>query len=305
MPLTVPHGDSTPSLPTSSGSSVDPDAARDALRERIVELEEDSGAKALAVALYDTETGIAFEHEADRWFHGASTIKVAILLGVYAAIHDGWLHREARLHVRNRFLSAWDACPFRVQSERDANSAVHDAIGKTMRITELARHMIATSSNLATNLLLDLVGVDRVQGVLRSLGVDGVDVRRGVEDERAFQQGINNRVTARGLVTMMRSIAEERAFTPELSREILDVLHAQEFRNGIPARLPSDVRVAHKTGEISTIAHDAGVVYPRNRQPYVIAVLTEWAPDTTGRSATIAIASRAVYEFLAEHRSPA
>jgi len=278
-----------------------PAAALDELRDRIVELEEDSGARALALALHDAETGLAFEYQADRWFHAASTIKVAILLGVYAAVHDGWLQRESRLHVRNRFLSAWDAEPFRVQGDRDANARVHDAIGKTMRISELARHMIATSSNLATNLLLDLLGVERVQHVIESYGIEGVDVRRGVEDERAHREGINNRVTARGLVALLRLIAEERAFSTELSHEMLDVLHAQEFKNGIPARLPSDVRVAHKTGEISTVAHDAGVIYPRTRKPYVLAVLTEWEPDATGRTATIAIASRTVYEFLADH----
>jgi beta-lactamase class A len=289
-----------PTNPSASRPPV-PAAALDELRDRIVELEEDSGARALALALHDTETGLTFEYQADRWFHAASTIKVAILLGVYAAVHDGWLQRESRLHVRNRFLSAWDAEPFRVQGDRDANARVHDAIGKTMRVSELARHMIATSSNLATNLLLDLLGVERVQHVLESYGIEGVDVRRGVEDERAHREGINNRVTARGLVALLRLIAEERAFSSELSHEMLDVLHAQEFRNGIPARLPSDVRVAHKTGEISTVAHDAGVIYPRDRKPYVLAVLTEWEPDATGRTATIAIASRTVYEFLADH----
>ncbi|HYD53054.1 MAG TPA: serine hydrolase [Gemmatimonadaceae bacterium] len=299
----LPRDDLTPAVPTPPALTPPPEL--EALRQRMVELEEESGAKALAVSLFDTETHFAFEYKADRWFHAASTIKVAILLGVYAAIHDGSVQKISRLHVRNRFLSAWDAEPFRVQSERDANAVVHDAIGKTMRISELARHMIATSSNLATNLLLDLVGVDRVQRVLEEYDIDGVDVRRGVEDERAHQRGINNRVTAHGLVSMMRLIAEERAFSPELSREILDVLHAQEFRNGIPARLPSDVRVAHKTGEISTVAHDAGVVYPRNRRPYALAVLTEWAPEATGRTATIAIASRTIYEFLADHWSRA
>ena len=79
---------------------------------------------------------------------------------------------------------------------------------------------------------------------------------------------------------------------------MLDILHAQEFKRGIPARLPGAVRVAHKTGEISTIAHDAGVVYPPDRKPYVLAVLTEWAPEATGRSATIAEVSRAVFELL-------
>jgi len=167
-----------------------------------------------------------------------------------------------------------------------------------MRVADLAVHMITTSSNLATNLLLDLVGLETVQRALDDLYVDGIDVRRGVEDERAFEAGINNRVTADGLVQLLRLIAEERAFSPELSREMLGILHAQEFRSGIPARLPAAVRVANKTGDISTVAHDAGVVYPPHRKPYVVAILTEWAPEASGRSATIADISRAIYELL-------
>jgi len=272
--------------------------ALDALHLRLDSLERKSGARSLAVAVYDTQTEVSFRRHADRWFHAASTIKVAILLGVYASIHHGWLLPHSRLHVRNRFHSAVDGQPFRVLADRDANSEVHESIGKMMRISELALHMIATSSNLATDLLLDLVGLDTVQRALDDLGVDGIDIRRGVEDERAFEHGINNRVSADGLVQLLRLIAEERAFSPELSREMLGILHAQEFRNGIPARLPRAVRVAHKTGEISTIAHDAGVVYPPNRKPYVIAILTEWSPEAAGRSATIAEVSHAVYELL-------
>ena len=279
--------------------------ALDALHLRLDAVERKSGARALAVAVYDTETHTSFRRNADRWFHAASTIKVAILLGVYASIHHGWLLPHSRLHVRNRFTGAVDGQPFRVGADRDANSAVHDAIGKMMRISDLALHMIATSSNLATNLLLDLVGLDTVQRALDELAIDGIDIRRGVEDERAFEHGINNRVTADGLVQLLRLVAEERAFSPELSREMLAILHAQEFRNGIPARLPSAVRVAHKTGEISTIAHDAGVVYPPNRNPYVIAVLTEWASEGTGRKATIAEVSQAVYELLTERATGA
>lgn len=274
--------------------------ALEPLRARVDHLERESGARAIGVAVFDAQSGLSFRHNADRWFHAASTIKVAILLGVYASIHRGWLLPHSRLHVRNRFMSAADGSPFRVYADRDANSDVHDAIGKMMRIGDLAHHMIATSSNLATNLLLDLVGLETVQRSLDDLGLEGVDVRRGVEDERAFEHGINNRVTADGLVSLLRVIAEERAFTPVLSRQMIDVLHKQEFRKGIPARLPRAVRVAHKTGEISTVAHDAGVVYPPHREPYVVAILTEWAPEITGRSAIIAEISKTVYELLAE-----
>ena len=291
-------------VPTASQYTPPHAEALDALRSRFDEIERKSGARSIAVAVYDTETRLIFHRNGDRWFHAASTIKIAILVGVYASIHHGWLLPQSRLHVRNRFFGAVDGSPFRVIADRDANSAVHAAIGKMMRVSELSRHMIATSSNLATNLLLDLVGLDTVQRALDELGIEGIDIRRGVEDERAFEHGISNRVTADGLVLLLRLIAEERAFTPELSRQMLDILHAQEFRNGIPARLPRAVRVAHKTGEISTMAHDAGVVYPPKRKPYVVAILTEWAPDAAGRSATIAEVSHAIYEVLTGTEEP-
>jgi len=295
--MPAPTTDRTTLAPPPSIVSPRPEAL-EALYHRFDALERSSGARAIAIAVYDTETHATFQRHADRWFHAASTIKVAILLGVYASIHHGWLRPQSRLHVRNRFMSAIDAYPFRVAADRDANSEVHAAVGKMMRVTDLALHMIATSSNLATNLLLDLVGLETVQRALDELHLDGIDIRRGVEDERAFERGINNRVTADGLVQLMRLIAEERAFSPELSRDMLNILHAQEFKNGIPARLPAAVRVAHKTGEISTIAHDAGVVYPPNRKPYVISILTESSPDGSGRKPTIAEASQAVYEVL-------
>jgi beta-lactamase class A len=185
-----------------------------------------------------------------------------------------------------------------VLSERDADSEVQAAIGKTMRINDLATHMIVRSSNLATNLLLDLLGLGFLQKVLEDFRLGGIDLRRGVEDELAFEHGINNRVTADGLVQLLRLIAEERAFTPDISQRMLAILHDQEFRSGIPAGLPATARVAHKTGEISTIAHDAGIVYMPNRKPYVLAILTEWDPETSGRSPTIAAASYLVHEHV-------
>lgn len=289
--MTIPSAlnrDRAPSLPSDL----------DALRQRVESTARKSGARAVAVALHDIESGAELHYDAERWFHGASTIKVAILLAVYGEIDRGRFVPQSRLHVRNRFLSAYDGSPFRVLADRDADSEVHAAIGKTMRISELALHMIATSSNLATNLLLDLIGLETVQRTIDHFGLKGIDVRRGVEDEKAYEHGIINRVTANGLVALLRLIAEERAYSPELSREMLDILHQQEFKKGIPARLPREVRVAHKTGDISTVAHDAGVVYAPERKPYVIAILTEWAADAGSRSPTIAAISHAVYDEL-------
>jgi beta-lactamase class A len=172
-----------------------------------------------------------------------------------------------------------------------------------MRVDELAYHMITTSSNLATNLLLGVIGPQSVNDALRELDLDdGLELRRGVEDELAFEHQINNRVTADGLLRVLVMLAEGKAFSPALSRRMMDILHGQEFNQGIPARLPKGARVAHKTGEISSMAHDAGVIYLPKRKPYALVILTEWDPATSGRSRTIAAISHSIYEFLS--RSP-
>lgn len=271
-----------------------------ALRDLIRQIGSDAGVSALAITAYDFEHRTAWCINSDQWFHAASTIKVPVLLGVFDAIEQGRFEPYSRIHVRNRFLSIVDGQPFRVQSNRDANAEVHQALGKTMMIRELAEHMIVTSSNLATNLLLDIVGVEHIRATLERLNLHGIDLRRGVEDEAAWEAGINNRITADGLAAALRLIEERRAISERASDQMLKILHNQRFRSGIPAGLPDEARVANKTGEMSTVAHDGGIVYLEGRKPYVLVILTEWENGGEGRHATIARISRAIYEYMRE-----
>jgi beta-lactamase class A len=268
------------------------------LRDTVLRICEEANASAVAVAAYDFEHHTAWSLNSARWFHAASTIKVPVLIAVYDAIEQHRFEPHSRVHVRNRFLSLADGRPFRVSQGNDANAEVHAAIGHMLTVHELAEHMIVTSSNLATNLLLDLVGVEEARASLARLHLGGIDLQRGVDDEAAWAAGLNNRVTAAGLCDAMRMIEEGKAISAEASRAMLDILHQQRFRSGIPAGLPEDARVANKTGEISTIAHDAGIVYLDGRDAYVVVILTEWAPDVDGRQETIARISRAVYEYM-------
>lgn len=276
---------------------------------RIEEIAREITGEALAVSLFDYETGLEWARQGDRWFHSASTIKVAVLFALFGAVDAGRFTLESRLHVRNRFLSVMDGRPFRVSAARDADREVQAAIGKTMRLRDLARRMIVTSSNLATNLLVDLVGVDQAQQMLERHGVTGIELARGVEDDKAFEASFNNRVTANGLVRLFRAIYERRRPMAESAREMLDILFDQEFRAGIPAGLPADVRaqtrVAHKTGEISIAAHDAGLVFLPGQEPYVVAILTEPEPETEARMERVARVSTVVYEWMVASRDPA
>ncbi len=277
-------------------------------RRQIEQLITSSGAEAIAAAYYDYETETSWSFHGARWFHAASTVKAALLAAVFDAVARGEFSLESRVHVRNRFLSVHDGEPYRVQSNRDANNTVHNAIGKTLKVKHLAHHMIATSSNLATNLLFDIIGPEAARATVGRLGIEGIDVRRGVEDERAHAAGINNRVTAFGLLRLFQALHESKGFRPEYAARMIAILEQQEFRRGIPAGLPEAVRdaarIAHKTGEISTVAHDAGLVYLPGRKPYALVVLTEWPPRADGRQDTVAAVSRLVYDVLTENEAP-
>lgn len=271
---------------------------------RIARIGREAGLEHLAVAWYDYESHTSWNLAGDDKFHAASTIKVAVMVAVFAAIEAGRFGLQSPVHVRNRFLGVADRKAYRISAERDANAELHGAIGKTRTVEELTVPMIVTSSNLATNLLVDLVGITEARRTIASLGLSGLELARGVEDEVAYEAGLNNQVTANGLVGLFRLLHEGKAGLPESCRKMLDILAQQQFRAGIPAGLPARCRgratVAHKTGEISTIAHDAGLVTLENRAPYALAILTRWEPQkgATIRQQTIARLSQAVFDEL-------
>jgi beta-lactamase class A len=268
-----------------------------ALNQQLERVAAESNARAIAVALHDLETDFRFSLRGDRWFHAASTIKVAVLLALFRAADEGRLRLDDSLHVRNRFFSAAGGTVFHVTADRDATPELYQSIGRTAKISGLAHAMICGSSNLAANLLLDFVGVEYARTVLRDARVEGVELRRGVEDHNAHEQGINNEATADGLLNLLSAIRGD-FLTSASKQQVIRILLEQRFNSMIPAGLPSHAIVAHKTGEISTACHDIGIVYLPEREPYIAAILTEFEPEQEGRRETVAMISEAIYRFL-------
>jgi beta-lactamase class A len=144
--------------------------------------------------------------------------------------------------------------------------------------------------------------VEQVRGTLEAAGVRGVIVRRGVEDLVAHEQGVNNEASAAGLVALFGVFARGDFLPEPLREEGVGILLEQEFNRMIPARLPAGVKVAHKTGEISTHAHDAGIVFPPHRQPYLLAVMTQ-SEHIERRQRAVAEISAAIFQHLVEGRA--
>ncbi len=270
----------------------------DTLRTVIEEIAREGGTASCAVALHDYESGFRLSLNGERVFHAASTIKVALLLALFKAIDQGRIRANDPLHVRNRFLSAIDRKPFRLDSDSDGYPQLYRSIGRTAKIFNLAESMIIWSSNLATNLLLDHVGTDYAGAVLRDADVHGVFLRRGVEDNQAHEKGVNNETTAEGLMQLFAALRGD--FLLKESREqVIHILLKQKLNSMIPAGLPARATVAHKTGEISTVCHDAGIVYLPEREPYILVILTEWKDEKHGSRETVKRISEAVYEAVA------
>ena len=227
------------------------------------------------------DVGIAFRtldgkdewySRADESFHAASTMKVPVLIELFHQVKDGKLTLGDSLVVRNEFRSIVDGSPFRLDAADDSEGDLYKAEGQTRTISQLAELMITVSSNLATNLLIEKLGVENIRATVHSLGADGMNVLRGVEDGKAFEKGMNNTTTARGLATLMTAIADGKAVDAESSKQMVAILERQKFNEAIPAGLPAGTRVSHKTGDITKVHHDAAIVYAKRQFVLVILV---------------------------------
>jgi beta-lactamase class A len=273
-------------------------ASEVSLYRNVLKIKQEHDLEQLGIAFYDAQTTIQWAYNGDRYFHAASTMKLAVLLGVFRQVERGELTLDAPVHIRNRFTSIVNQEPFMLDLGTDADPDVYGHLGKTLSVRELAYWMITKSSNLATNLLVDVVGIPTFQLALDEMDIDGVRILRGVEDHAAFEAGLNNEVTANGLLKLLRLIAEGKAYSQRASDEMMKILLDQQYRSGIPAGLPKAARVAHKTGNISTVQHDAGIVYLADRKPYVLVILTQFRPEQ-GRGTAVADVSRDIFNTLA------
>lgn len=266
--------------------------------ERVLrELIDESGAKAVAVVVEALDGGgprVAIE--ADRVFHAASTMKVPVLVELYRRAEDGDLSLDDRLVVRNGFVSIGDGEPYVLDPADDSELTLYDREGEAASLHELAYLAITQSSNLATNMLVDLLDPVRIGGAMDDLGCPAVVVLRGVEDDAAWAAGLNNTVTAAGLARLMAAIARGEAAAPDACEEMLEILRDQAFNEGIPAGLPEGTRVAHKTGSITGHYHDVALVQPPDGDAYVLVVLTEGLDENDAAPALVARIARAVHD---------
>lgn len=253
----------------------------------------------VAVAFRTLDGQMQWLWHADESFHAASTMKVGVLIELYRQVRDGRVRLADTLKVKNEFRSLVDGSPYALDPADDSEADLYRAVGDSRTVEQLSELMITVSSNLATNLLMEKLGVENIRAGVHNLGADGMNILRGLEDAKAFAKGLNNTTTAGALLQLMEAIARGQAVDEDSSKQMLAVLERQSFNEDIPAGLPHGTRVAHKTGEITGIEHDAAIVFaPR---PFVLIILTRGFAKPEDAAALMAEITRRLYAASQMH----
>jgi beta-lactamase class A len=262
-----------------------------------------------AVAFKDLDTREEMLINEREVFHAASTMKVPVMITLYKQALEGGPVMSDRVVVRNSFKSIVDGSVYSLDSADDSDKELYKMIGQTRELQELVYSMITRSSNLATNMLIEMAGAKKVTRTMRELGAKDIQVLRGVEDDKAYQKGLNNTTTAYDLMLIFEKIAQGKAISNapgevsgDASNAMTQILLEQEFKDIIPARLPKDVKVAHKTGEISGVRHDVGIVFLPDGRKYVLVLLSKQLKDEQGGAQAMAGVSEMVYSYMQEAR---
>lgn len=257
-----------------------------------------TGEGVFAMAFMDLSTGDEILINAKESFHAASTMKTPVLIELYKQSAAGKFSLEDSILVKNEFYSIVDSSLYSLSIDDDSESELYSVLGSKRTIADLAYDMIIVSSNLATNLVIDLVDAKKVTQSMRELGAPDIEVLRGVEDIKAYERGMSNSTTAYDLMAIYEKLALGEVVNPKASDAMIEILLDQKFNDIIPAQLPDDIKVAHKTGSITGVHHDSGIVFLPDGRKYVLVLLSKELKDFEAGTALLAEVSKMVYDHL-------
>lgn len=255
-----------------------------------------------AVAFRDLSNGqqiLIHEHEV---FHAASTMKTPVMIEVFKQSAAGNFSLSDSVVVKNEFISIVDGSTFSLDPAGDSEQLLYNNVGRKEVLSELVKQMIIASSNLATNIIIEMVGAQKVTQTMHELGAKDIRVLRGVEDTKAFEKGLNNTVTAYDLMVIYEKLASGEVVDSKASKSMIDILLDQRINTIISSRLPDQAKVAHKTGNITGVLHDSGIVFLPDGRKYVLVLLSKELKDTEGSKVAMAKVSELLYQHVVDNQ---
>lgn len=274
------------------------------LRRQIMAVYAEQPQASFALAFEDLQTGERFFINERENFHAASTMKTPVLIETFKLVQRHALSLNDSLLIHTDFLSIADSSRFQLDSADDSEKELYELAGRRMALKDLLYKMITESSNLATNLVIERVGAANVMVTMRAMGANDIRVLRGVEDNKAFERGMNNTTTAYDLMVLFRQIALGTAVDAASCEAMIRILLDQHFKEVIAGKLPEGVRVASKSGWITGSCHDSGIVFLPDGRKYVVVLLSRGIADYAAAKELGATVSKLIYDHMVGAPAP-
>lgn len=262
------------------------------LEQRITEY------KAETVAVYYEAPGSpVYSYNPDVVMHAASTMKVPVMMEVFHQVETGKLNMDQKILVKNEFASIVDGSPFSLTKEDDSEQELYSHLGESMTLSSLLQRMINSSSNFATNMIIQIVDARTVMELMKRIGAKDMTVLRGVEDIKAYDAGKNNTTSARALAQCLKSILTSDVFSPQSQQQMLAILQSQKFQEigGALRKIDPQLQIASKDGYITEIHHDAAIVRDKAGKNTILVILTRGVKDDKAGEAMVGVLATDVW----------
>jgi len=190
----------------------------------------------------------------------------------------------------------------------------HLSEGLELSWKDIMKLMIAVSDNTATNAIIDLLGMERINAFFGDIGLFSTELQRKMMDLDAVKAGRNNYTTAADMGKVLKMAASGTLVSRRASETVLEIMSRQFYTNKLPAMLPAVpsyasaaekknpptgmVAVANKTGDLPKTQHDVGYFVLPGGRKYIIAMLTSNLSSDQEGISCIGKVSKAVYEGL-------
>ena len=240
----------------------------------------------VCINFYDLAKNNGFSINGDKKVLSASMIKLLILAELMKKIFENKFSLSDTVMMANFMKIGGDGVL------KELNTGHH------FTLKELATLMIIVSDNQATNILIDFLGMENINQLGRELDLKETFLGRKMMDIEARKKGYDNYTCADDISLLLKLIYQENLINKEASQLMLDILLRQQQGERLQRYLPSDIKIAHKCGDLDNLENDGGIIWIENKA-YILVVLTNGMPNLQCKQ-TIGKISKFVYDKMEE-----
>lgn len=234
----------------------------------------------------DIDSGYTYSLNEKNSMPSASCIKVPIAIALLKEFENGKVNLEDKIKINREDMVGGNG----VISELDESEYSY---------RELLKLMLIQSDNTATNKIIDVIGMERINDTIKELKLNNTSLRKKMEDSESLEDGLDNCTSSLDMSKCFKILYKASYLNSSNSKYIIDILRKQKDRNKIPYYIPEEEwkNIAHKTGTLACIENDSGLIM-HNNGTFTFTVLSKGLPNNIYGVITLAKVGRILWDIV-------